>query len=117
MTKKIYEEKLFEDLKKLEHNRWYKIHDRPDFDKMVTAIRNFIKYKSHIEISECGKNIRVIGTHEYNKMATLPQGVTIETIERGHVETFVTPKGQTIHLTHERTSYRTIFNGKIIQIA
>lgn len=112
MAKITYVEKLFEDLKKLDGDKWYRCPPEPDYTKFVKAIKSFIGMGEPYEFSDDFSKVKRISEfcdRRYHHMKVLPEGFTIEKIESGHRES-INFKGREVILEHEKTSYR-IFNG------
>lgn len=117
--RRLYEEKLLDDLNGLDPNKWYRIDTRPDYEKMKAGIKVLIDcYYPFIFSNDFTKVMR----HSYelippvfHKMKKLPDGISVVTIERGFEER-VTIKNQNVTLTHMGTSYRVFLGEKLIAI-
>lgn len=110
-ARRSYETKLYDDLKKLEDNRWYKIADRKDHKRMVETIKAFIDTGSHFEFSDNYHKVRRVAVHTayecvqvWHNLKTLPEGMRVEKIKRGTQHTYQI-KNKPVTVTQEGDHY------------
>lgn len=114
-----YEEKLLNDLQKLSVNTWFRIDNRPDFDKIRETVKIFIDKGYNLILSSDYKKIKIESTEWqqplYRLMKTLPEGVTVNHVTRGTMVEVIGHKGTTFNLQAPE-HWVVSFNGKIIAI-
>jgi len=117
--RRSYEEKLLDDLMAIKPNRWFNIYGRPEYEKMVAAIKKFIDNSHPFIFSNDYKKIKLESFEwvqpMYHEMKELPEGITMEHITRGTEDIISMPNGKVAHVTLPE-HYIIRFNEKIIAI-